>query len=144
MGTQDGLTRCLKVRGKSRECENLSVGELLASTARLRSCWCDFPAGRGRSEQGHAPQMVRHPFGCNLAGDGGHGPGGSRWPQSRSPLLPRLSALAEVAFVQGSKGSPDLQQPGRFSTIPPLTIKIQEQSQITSVIYCYQPTYIVG
>lgn len=75
-----------------------------------------FPAGRGHSEpsppllQGHTPQMARHPSGCNLAGDGGHGLGGSRWPQSRSPLLPVLSALAEAGFVQGSEGSPEPQQ----------------------------------
>lgn len=42
MGTQEGLTRYLKVRGKCWECENLSVREFLASVAPLHSCWVIF------------------------------------------------------------------------------------------------------
>lgn len=85
MGSQDGLTRHLKVRHKRQECENLSVREPLAPAAPHLSCWCDFPAGKGRLEQspslqGHPRQMARHPFGSHLLGDGEHGSGGYRWP----------------------------------------------------------------
>lgn len=71
MGSQDGLTRHLKVRHKCQECENLSVREPLAPAALHLSCWCDFPAGKGRLEQspslqGHPWQMARHPFGSHL------------------------------------------------------------------------------
>lgn len=101
MGSQDGLTRHLKVRHKCQECENLSVREPLAPAAPHLSCWCDFPAGKGRLEQspplqGHPQQMARHPFGSHLPGDGGHGSGGSRWPQSRSALLQRLLLFREA------------------------------------------------
>lgn len=124
MGSQDGLTRHLKVRHKRQECENLSVREPPASAASHFSCWCDFPAGKGRLEQspnslqGHPRQMARHPFGSHVPGDGGHGAGASRWPQSRSALLQWLFLVREAK-------AGELQNPGGFSTVPLLKIKIQ-------------------
>lgn len=127
MGSQDGLRRHLKVRHERQECENLSVGEPLASAAQCPSCWCDFPAGKGRLEQppslrGHPRQMARYPFGSSW--------GWWAWISWIQVATARVCLPAVAAFVQGSKGRGITQTRG-FSSLPPLNIKIQWQSQTT-------------